>query len=90
MSTRLTLKRPLADTGLKKRQTLLPLGRGPSANALAAHPTLPVLLVSGSHSESAASFPFLHKPFTQALLLDALRGMLAARRVVLPRRQSCR
>ena len=56
---------------------------------LATDRTLPILLVSGSHSESAASFPFLQKPFTSALLLHALREMLASQRV-LPGRQLCR
>src|SRR5258705_156549 len=31
---------------------------------LGAHPTLAILLVSGSHSESPAGLPFLQKPFT--------------------------
>jgi len=42
---------------------------------LAAHPTLPILLVSGSYSESPASLPRLQKPFTPAGLLDALQCM---------------
>jgi CheY-like chemotaxis protein len=47
---------------------------------VAAHPTLPILLVSGSHSESPASLPLLQKPFTPSRLLDALRSTLAERR----------
>ena len=46
---------------------------------LAAQPNLPILLVSGSHSESPASLPFLQKPFTPARLLHALQGMLTDR-----------
>ncbi len=44
---------------------------------LAAHPTLPILLVSGSRSESPTSLPLLQKPFTPSRLLDAIRWTLA-------------
>jgi len=54
---------------------------------IAERPSLPVLLVSGAHSESTASFPFLQKPFTAASLLDALQCMLPGRRLVAPGRQ---
>jgi DNA-binding response OmpR family regulator len=47
---------------------------------LAAHPTLPILLVSGSHSESPTSLPLLQKPFTPSRLLAALWWTLAERR----------
>ena len=47
---------------------------------LAARPNLPILLVSGSHSESPASLPLLQKPFRPSRLLDALRSTLAERR----------
>ena len=46
---------------------------------LVARPSLTVLLVSGSHPESAESLPFLQKPFAPAGLLDALRRILPDR-----------
>ena len=47
---------------------------------IGASPSLPVLLVSGSKSESAAEFPFLQKPFTSPVLLEAVRQIMAPAR----------
>jgi CheY-like chemotaxis protein len=46
---------------------------------LATHPHLPILLVSGAHSEPPEPFPFLQKPFTPDRLRDTLQKMLGAR-----------
>ena len=47
---------------------------------IGASPSLPVLLVSGSKTESAAEFPFLQKPFTSPVLLEAVRQIMATGR----------